>query len=111
MPTVIEIANENASHLSQEFLEWLPNNLHVWEAFQHEAFRVIARGFRHYSSKTILEFLRHYTLTTEASGEWKLNNNYTAYLSRLFGDVNPEHALFFNYRETKKPKGDQDGIA
>ena len=81
------------------FTLWLGDNLHIWDAFETEALKVIARGHDHYSSKTIMEFLRHHSmLEEESSGQWKLNNNHTPYLSRLFAMVHPEHAGLFSYR-------------
>lgn len=81
------------------FIVWLGDNTHIWEAFEAEALKVIARGHERYSSKTILEFLRHHSLLQENSGSpWKLNNDHTPYLARLFAMVHPQHAGLFTYR-------------
>lgn len=104
-PTVLQIAAQNADKLSAEFLEWLPENLEIWSAFERETFRVINRGFKHYSSYTIVEFLRHHTAVAEVESEFKINNNIRPYLSRLFDFVNPQHAGLFEYRVTTKRKG------
>jgi hypothetical protein len=101
-PAIVETARQHTSKFSSDFLNWLPNNLHVWNAFVHEAERVIARGFKHYSARTIIHVLRHHSALEEAGGEWKLNNNYSPYLARLFDIVYPQHAGLWEYRETKK---------
>lgn len=81
------------------FVIWLSDNLIIWEAFESEALKVIARGHQRYSSKTIMEFLRHHSMLKETSETpWKLNNNHTAYLSRLFAMVHPQHAGLFSFR-------------
>lgn len=103
IPTAILKARENASRFSQDFLDWLPGNLHVFDAFAGEAFKIINRGYTHYSSYTIVEVLRHHSAVTEASGEWKINNNHRPYLPRLFDLVYPQHAGLFEYRVTTKP--------
>lgn len=105
-PTVLEIATANAPLLSSEFLEWLPENLHIWEAFARETLKVIAKGQQHYSSYTIVEFLRHHTMVSEIGTEFKINNNVRPYLPRLFDLVYPQHAGLFEYRTTTKPKGE-----
>ena len=101
----IEIARANADTFSVEFLDWLPDNLHVWRAFERETFSVIKRGFKHYSSRTILEFMRHHTAIHEAAPSYKLNNNLQPYLPRLFDIAHPDHAGLFEYRVTTKEKG------
>ncbi len=88
---------------SAEFLEWLPNNLHIWDAFVREANRIMATGRNHYSSYTIVEFLRHHSAVTEKGGEWKINNNHRPYLPRLFDMMYPEKAGLFEYRTVTKP--------
>lgn len=104
-PTILDTAAAHAAILSQEFIDWLPHNLHVWNAFVAETMKVIKRGHTHYSSRTILEFLRHHTATTEQYSEWKINNNLQPYLARLFDAAYPELAGLFEYRTTTKDKG------
>ncbi len=99
--TPLEVAYKHASLFTPEFLNNLPTNLHVYDAFEREAHKVIARGYRHYSAKTILEVLRHHSALTDAASAWKLNNNTTAYLARLFSLLNPANADLFEFRATK----------
>jgi hypothetical protein len=81
------------------FVIWIGNNIAIWEAFEAEALKVVAKGHEHYSSKTILEFLRHHSMLSEnTDSPWKLNNNLTPYLARLFAMVHPSHASLFAYR-------------
>ena len=66
--TVMDHAQENASALSSEFLGWLPDNLHVWDAFVVETLKVIQRGYKHYSSRTIICVMRHHSAISEKGG-------------------------------------------
>lgn len=100
---LLQLAEDNSDHFSEEFLNWLPENPHIVNAFNFETFKVINKGFKHYSGRTILEVLRHHSNLNEKSETWKLNNNHAPYLCRLFGLMHPEHADLFEYRETKKP--------
>ena len=102
MPRAIQIASDNAAKFPDDFLEWLPENMHVFEAFSLEATKVIKRGFTHYSAYTIVEFLRHHSAVRENAGEWKINNNHRPYLARLFDLVYPDRAGLFEYRITRK---------
>jgi len=105
--TIVEIAHQHADEMSAEFLVWLPDNLHVWEAFVREVFKVKGRGFTHYSSRTIIEFLRHHSSVTEVGSQWKINDHNVPYLPRLFDIVYPQHAGLFEYRTTTKKKGNE----
>lgn len=102
MPRALQVATENEAKFPDDFLEWLPENMHVFEAFSLEATKVKARGFTHYSAYTIVEFLRHHSAVRETKGEWKINNNHRPYLARLFDLVYPDRAGLFEYRITKK---------
>jgi hypothetical protein len=88
---------------SDDFFEWLPNNEHIYDAFSFETMKIIRKGYQHYSGRTILEVLRHHSALSE-QGIWKLNNNHTPYLCRLFALMNPRFAEIFEYRTVKKPK-------
>lgn len=101
----VNVATANADKLSKEFLIWLPDNLHIWDAFVDQTFKIIRRGYTHYSSVTIVEFLRHHSALKEAGGTWKINNNVRPYLPRLFDLVYPQHAGLWEFRVTTKPTG------
>ena len=102
----LAVARQNAAILSREFLDWLPENLHIWNAFVQETIKIIGKGYKHYSSRTIIEFLRHHSAVAEADSMWKINDHNTPYLPRLFDACYPQHAGLFEYRATKKPRGE-----
>lgn len=103
------IAHEHKEQFSDEFLRWLPENAHIWMAFEQEAFKVVRAGFKHYSARTILEFLRHHSALAERNGDgWKINNNFTPYLARLFAILNPNLANLFEYRTAHRAL--RDGV-
>lgn len=102
MSPVLMNALNHSDRFTEEFLRWLPDNLHVWNAFAREALAVIHKGFQHYSARTIIHVLRHHSALHEVGGEWKLNNNISPYLARLFDLTYPSHAGLFEFRETKK---------
>ena len=84
-----------------DFDLWLEDNQHIWEAFEKQALLVSERGFKHYSARTIVEFLRHHTTITEKDGEWKINDHATPHLARLFAKRNPMHKSLFEFRGIK----------
>jgi hypothetical protein len=104
----LAVARRNADQFTTEFMDYLPANLHVYSAFEKEAFKITARGFQHYSARTIIHVLRHHSALTEKAGDgWKLNDHVSPYLARLFALLHPRHADLFEYREAKAAKRDQ----
>ena len=84
-----------------DFDAWLDENMHIYYAFEEEALNVIDAGYQHYSAKTIIEFLRHHTAIKEGAGEWKINNDATSHLARLFAKKHPTYAGLFEFRGKK----------
>lgn len=82
----------------KDFKEWLTENYHVWEAFEREANNVWNRGKRHYSQRTIWEYLRHESATREVSGPWKMNDWYVKDCARLYVMMHPDRDGFFEFR-------------
>ncbi len=86
------------------FSQFIRDNPVVWWEFVTMTEDVINRGFKHYSSQTIIEVMRHHTAVAEVGGGFKLNNDNCAYLSRLFVACWPEHSGFFRHRMTALEK-------
>lgn len=100
----INIAFAHKEQFSDDFLTWIQDNVHVFHAFAEQVFLVRNKGFKHYSSKTIIEVLRHHSALSEAGVQYKLNNNVTPYLPRLFDLMHPKCAGMFEYRVISKGK-------
>lgn len=92
------LVREHADTFRPGFCLWLRDNMHVWRAFEREANRVWARGRRHYSARTLIEYLRHETALADAGGDFKINGNNVPDLARLYRLVHPERAGLFETR-------------
>jgi hypothetical protein len=95
---LFNLMRENRDLFSDDFVFWLPENMHIFQAFAIEATKIHSRGFKHYSARTIIHVLRHHSAISELNGEWKINNNYSPYLARLFDLAYPHMAGMFEYR-------------
>jgi hypothetical protein len=95
------MAQMHREQFTDDFIAYLPDNEHVFEAFRDEAMKVRRMGFKHYSARTIVESLRHRSALAETGGPWKLNNDNTPYLARLFDLMHPEHAGLWEFRRVK----------
>jgi hypothetical protein len=97
----LQLVAENSALFTKKFAVWLPENFVVYDAFVDETFKLIERGFTHYSARTILHYLRHHTAISQHSNDgWKLNNDYSPYMARLFDLMHPHLSGLFEYRET-----------
>jgi hypothetical protein len=105
---IINTLLDNKDKFSDEFIDWFPDNEHVWNAFALEAIKVKRAGFKHYSARTIVHVLRHHSAIAEKGNGWKINDHHSPYLARLFDIVWPEHAGLFEYRVTTKTRKDQN---
>lgn len=101
-----DLVRQNRDLFSDDFVEWLPDNMHIYQAFVVEAIKIHSRGFKHYSARTIIHVLRHHSAISEIGGEWKINNNFSPYLARLFDLAYPHMAGMFEYRFTFRAEKD-----
>jgi len=92
---------KNRALFSNEFVDWLPKNEHVWDAFVKEASAIHRRGFKHYSARTIIHVLRHHSALHENGTQWKLSDHSSPYLARLFDLAYPEMAGMWSFKRCK----------
>ena len=98
-PTHLILLAQSHPEMPPAFIAWLRANEHIWFAFEKEALKIVAMGFSHYSARTIIHFLRHHSAITESeTADFKINNDHSPYLGRLFALVHPKHAGLFAYR-------------
>ena len=109
-PPILVLAQRHKNMLPDDFLAWLPRNLHVWDAFASEALTIHGMGRKSYSGRTIVEFLRHHTAIRQnpsAGDIYKINDHHAPYLCRLFELAYPQAIGFFQKRKSKKVYTDQ----
>lgn len=96
---VVAFAHARSSYFREDFIAWLRDNLHIWRAFENHANTLYLRGKRHRSARGIVHYLREDTALREVpGGEWKINNNVSPDLARLWLLIYPERAGFFELR-------------
>jgi hypothetical protein len=88
-----------AGYFRPGFLPWLERNDAIWQQFQQQTLVLIAAGWRHFSSRTIVEEIRHYTrLREQGRCSFKINGNFAPDLARVFAIRHPAYAKFWEYR-------------
>lgn len=98
---VFGFARDRALEFRLDFIPWLEKNLHVWEAFEAEAWLHVRRGAKRWGARTIGEYLRRETaVRMKSDGEWKVNDHRWPDLARLWLLLNPECGGFFELRDS-----------
>ena len=96
---IVKLVDMNPDQFSDEFCGWIRENQHIWSAFCKEADQVRSTGRSHYSSRTIIEYLRHHSAVSEKNSTWKINDHCVPYLGRLYVLLKPEAKDFFEFRK------------
>ena len=86
--------HEHRDRFRSDFPVWLAKNESIWKRFEQEANFLWINGRRHYSARTIIEFIRHETAVRQVDGDFKINNSYVPDLARLYSVLHPERPLF-----------------
>jgi hypothetical protein len=94
----IFIVTQDEANYRADFKQWLSKNFHVYLAFEDLATKIFNKGFKRYSSKTIVETIRYHSSIKELQGEYRINNNTTPDLARLFDAMNPRMSGMFEFR-------------
>ncbi len=88
---------------------FLDENPAVFHRFGREALRVIRRGWKHYSARTIMEVMRHHSnLEADPTKRFKINDHLIPTLARDFMTAHPEAPKkFFELRTARSVKKDR----
>jgi hypothetical protein len=87
--------------LERQAATYLEENPQFWQEFCHWTFRMIRRGYRTYSHKTIVAVLRYHAdheFGPDAEG-FKINDHHSATFARIFMRTYPQHSGFFPIRD------------
>ena len=91
---ILHRIHENLDRFRSDFPVWFSRNHAIWRRFEQEANFLWINGRRHYSARTIIEFIRHETNVRQLDTDFKINNSYVPDLARLYGLLHPERTLF-----------------
>lgn len=86
--------------LLAQFLAALDATPAIWTLFERFALQAVSRGRGRYGARAIVELVRWH-VDVELGGDFKLRNDYTPFLARLFALAHPAHAELFAFREQR----------
>ena len=92
---------KSSHEIPNQFCVWLTENFPLWEMFERMALEIARSGRTHYSAYTLREVIRHHTALQEKDSVFKISNNITPYLARLFALAHPQYAYLFTIKALK----------
>lgn len=92
--------------LHEKAARYIKENPHIYRMFCHFAWEAINAGRQTLSASMITERIRWETMLS-GNDQFKVSNNYRAYMARQFMDDNPQHSGIFRTRQTKQEKGQE----
>lgn len=98
MNTAVQIPiNFDGTGYPDGFFHWLAENPKIWAAFSVKAHQM-AQLRKHYSARAIIHVIRWETELKDSDVIFKINNNWTPGLARLFMYIYPRYKGFFQIR-------------
>ncbi len=83
------------------FLAHHQANPKIYEFFRRYALRAIEKGHKKLSAEFIINIIRWETAIKAGDDEYKINNNWKPFYSRLFMREFPQYSTFFSKRPSK----------
>ncbi len=104
------VIHNNPGMFRKDFRKWISENWGMWLAFDEQASKIRAVGHEFWSARTIVHWIRHETGLREVAGGFKINNNFSPDMARLWEEFHPQAKGFFALRaRTALLAGDNDG--
>ncbi len=96
----------NGVSIRDAFIDFHKKNPNLYKEFEKQAFRAINAGRKKISAKMIINYIRWNVFLESSDSNFKINDAFQSYYSRLFISLHPEHA---DKLECRKLRNEQDG--
>ena len=96
----MEFNSTGVSASEQKFRIFHEANPRVYELFKRFTFEAMNRGHQQLSAEMIINRIRWETKVVTTDADYKINNDYKPFYSRLFIVEHPQHKDFFRLRQS-----------
>ncbi len=86
--------------LKEKFELYHKENPYIYHQFRYYTLRVIQSGFKNFGSQMIIEKIRWETGVVSKNSDFKINNDYAAFYSRMFMLEYPNYEGYFRLRRS-----------
>jgi len=87
-------------NLKERFEIYHKENPHIYHQFRFYALEVIKSGFKNFGAQMIIEKIRWETGVVSKNSDFKINNDYAAFYSRMFMSEYPNYKGYFRLRKS-----------
>lgn len=96
--------------LSVKFAEYHKENPHIYNQFRYYTLRAIESGYKNFGAQMIIERIRWQTGVVSKNSDFKINNDYAAFYSRMFMAEYPSYSSYFRTRNSIADNLKQDNL-
>lgn len=96
----------NGKTIREAFVVFHKENPNLYKEFEKQALRAINAGKKKISAKMIINYIRWNVFIESTDENFKLNDAFGSYYSRLFVSIHPAHKDKFEFR---KLRNEEDG--
>lgn len=91
----------NGCSIREGFHKFHEENPHIYQAFEQQALNAINKGRKKISSKLIINWIRWNEFLRSSDQNFRINDAYQSYYSRLFIKNHPHYAHVFEFRKLR----------
>jgi hypothetical protein len=84
----------------KNFIKYHQENPQIWQVFEKFCLDAIKRGHNKLSAEFIVNIIRWETRVSATDDDFKINNTYKPFYSRLFLQTHPNLKTFFELRDS-----------
>ena len=94
----MQLSFQYSRNLREKFEEYHKRNPEVYEKFRRYTITAIQSGYKHFGAQMIIEHIRWRTAVVQKDLDFKINNDYAAFYTRMFIIEYPSYADYFRTR-------------
>jgi hypothetical protein len=92
---------ESRPEMIERWMNWISENPNVFTLFEKYAIDAIKAGRKRFGGQMIVERIRWYSTVETKGDDYKIRNEFVAFLTRMFEERNPEYKGFFYMKRSK----------
>lgn len=97
----MQLSFQYSRNLKEKFEEYHKRNPEVYDLFRKYTLRAIQSGYKHFGSQMIIEKIRWQSAIVKGDHDFKINNDFAAFYSRMFIMEYPSYSDYFRTRTSQ----------
>lgn len=92
---------QQSRDLKERFEQYHRINPHIYAQFRYYTLKAIQSGYKNFGSQMIIERIRWQTGVVAKQSDFKINNDFAAFYSRMFMIEYPSYSTYFRTRQSQ----------